>query len=96
MATSIVSRALAILILAIPAGYIVHELDTHDREVIQSYSHEELLAHLESMRLPSLIVTIMVTLLVGTGFTACVETIAWLLRFLLTRGQVVSSPTQQT
>ena len=80
MLSSIISRALAVLILALPTGYIVHDMDTRDWQLMQTYSHSELLVHLEAVRLPSRTATIFLAVMVGLGFTACVEVLAWLLR----------------
>ena len=76
----ILSRVAAIAILAVPIGYIFQEIDDRDWETIQDYSHAELMAYLESVRLPSHLVTILVVFLIGCGVITCVEVVAWLLR----------------
>jgi hypothetical protein len=76
MVASIISRAIAILILSVPAGYVFHETDNRDWQVIQGYSHDELLAYLESALLPSHLATIIMVFLVGCGTVACVEALA--------------------
>jgi hypothetical protein len=80
MVALILSRVAAIAILAIPIGYIFQEIDNRDWKTVQDYSHAELMAYLESVRLPSHLVTILVVFLVGCGIIACVEVLAWLLR----------------
>ncbi|MEX2310434.1 MAG: hypothetical protein WD738_22900 [Pirellulales bacterium] len=80
MLALILSRVAAIAILAIPVGYLIQEIDDRDWQTIQDYSHEELLAYLESARLPSHVVSIAVVFLIGCGVIACVEVLAWLLR----------------
>jgi hypothetical protein len=86
MIASILSRAVAIAILSIPAGYLLQEIDDRDWRVIQEYSQPELMAYLESERVPSHLVAVLVVFLVGCGFTACVELLAWLLRQFAFRG----------
>ncbi len=81
MLAQVISRVLAIAILSVPVGYVCQEVDDQDWKVIQEYSHAELLAHLETMRLPGHIVAIIVVFLVGCGVTACVELVAWVIRF---------------
>ncbi len=80
MVALILSRVAAIAILAIPVGYLLQEVDDRDWQTIQDYSHEELMAYIESIRLPSHLVTILVVFLIGCGIIACVEVLAWLLR----------------
>jgi hypothetical protein len=80
MVASILSRVAAIAILAVPIGYIVQEIDNRDWSTIQDYSHEELMAYLESVRLPSHMVTILLVFVIGCAVIACVEVLAWLLR----------------
>ena len=80
MLSSIISRAVAVVIIALPTGYFVQEMDTRDWQLMQAYTHSELLVHLEAVRLPSRTATIFMTVMVGLGFTACVEALAWLLR----------------
>jgi hypothetical protein len=82
MVAAIVSRAVAILILSVPVGYVFYEMDSRDWLTIQEYSHEELLAYLESVLIPSHVVAIIIIFLVGCGIVACVEVLAWTLRRL--------------
>jgi hypothetical protein len=82
MLAAIVSRAFAILILSVPTGYILYEMDNRDWQIMQEYSHEELLAYLESVLVPSHLVAILIVFLVGCGTVACVEALAWTLRRL--------------
>lgn len=81
MIAQVLSRLVAIVLLSVPAGYVFQEIDNRDWEVIQEYDHSELLAHIQSCRLPSHFVTIVVVLLTGCGFTACIEVVAWLFRY---------------
>jgi hypothetical protein len=85
MAASILSRVLAIALLAIPAGYVAQETDNRDWQMMQEYSRSELLAYLELIRMPSHLAAIVVLFLVICGVTACVESLAWLIRWLAFR-----------
>lgn len=80
MVALILSRVAAIAILAIPVGYMFQEIDNHDWQTIQDYSRAELMAYLESVRMPSHLVAILLVFLIGCGVTACVEALAWILR----------------
>lgn len=48
MAGMILSRIVAIAILAIPVGFVLQEIDDRDWRTIQKYSHAELLAYISS------------------------------------------------
>jgi len=80
MVALVLSRVVAIAILSVPVGYLCQVIDNRDWDVIQDYSHGELLAYLESARLPGHFTAVLVVFLVGCGVTACVELLAWLLR----------------
>ena len=81
MIAHILSRIFAIALLAVPVGYVCQEVDDQDWAVIQDYSHAELVAYLESVRLPGHLVTILVVFLVACGVTSCVELVACVLRY---------------
>lgn len=92
MIANILSRTIAIVLLAIPLGLLLFEYDQWDRAAQGALSPEELVAELESYRLESSVEAMTGIALVGVGFTLLVEVVAWLLRRLVFRRRVTLEP----
>ncbi|MCH8343176.1 MAG: hypothetical protein IH983_04235 [Planctomycetes bacterium] len=80
MRRHVVSRILAIVALSFPLAWAGLEIDRHDKQLMETYSHQELLVYLDAMMAHSYLEAFAYVFCAGLLFIVFVEGIAYCLR----------------
>lgn len=76
----VISRVLAVLLVAVPLGFLALAIDRGEQEVIRKLSHQELLEYLRVGEASSFSEQYLYLVVISLLLLALVEVVAWVVR----------------